>query len=95
MARPSKGLSTRAVHGGESRQKPFHAVTNPVVQTATYVFRDSQERIDYESAPEDREEYGRYGNPTMAVAERKIAELEGGEEAALFSSGMNAFTSVL
>ena len=95
MARQPKGPSTRAVHGGESRQKPFHAVTNPVVQTATYVFRDSQERIDYESAPEDREEYGRYGNPTMAVAEGKIAKLEGGEEAALFSSGMNAFTSVL
>jgi cystathionine gamma-synthase len=95
MARPSKGLSTRAVHGGESREKPFHSVTTPIVQTATYVFKNSQERIDYESNPEGREEYGRYGNPTKTVAERKIANLEGGEDAALFSTGMSAFTSTL
>jgi len=95
MARLSKGLSTRAVHGGESREKPFHSVTTPIVQTATYVFKNSQERIDYESNPEGREEYGRYGNPTKTVAERKIANLEGGEDAALFSTGMSAFTSTL
>ena len=95
MARPSKGLSTRAVHGGESREKPFHSVTTPIVQTATYVFKNSQERIDYQSNPEGREEYGRYGNPTKTVAERKIANLEGGEDAALFSTGMSAFTSTL
>ena len=95
MARPSKGLSTRAVHGGESREKPFHSVTTPIVQTATYAFKNSQERIDYESNPEGREEYGRYGNPTKTVAERKIANLEGGEDAALFSTGMSAFTSTL
>lgn len=89
------GFSTRAVHGGESRRKPSHSITNPIVQTATYVFSDTQELLDYVNGKTDREEYGRYGNPTKTVAERKLAELEGGESAALFSSGMNAFTSVL
>ncbi len=96
MSSPKKGLSTRSVHGGEERDKPFSSVTNPIVQTATYVFQNTQELIDYMKGGEvGREEYGRYGNPTKSVAERKIAELEGGEDAALFSSGMSAFTSVL
>lgn len=43
----------------------------------------------------DREEYGRYGNPTQRAAERKIAALEGGARALLFASGMNAITTTL
>ena len=43
----------------------------------------------------DRVEYGRYGNPTVASAERKLADLEGGEAALLFSSGMAAVTITL
>jgi len=43
----------------------------------------------------DRTEYGRYGNPTVASAERKLADLEGGETALLFSSGMAAVTITL
>jgi GNAT superfamily N-acetyltransferase len=42
-----------------------------------------------------RQEYGRYGNPTVAVAEQKLAALEGAEDAALFPSGMNALTTLL
>lgn len=95
MGRPTKGLSTQSVHGGEDRTKPFSSVTNPIVQTSTYVFQNTQELIEYTTGRVNREEYGRYGNPTKAVAERKISELEGGEDAALFSSGMSAFTSVL
>ena len=89
------GFSTRSVHSGEPRHKPGHSITNPIVQTATYVFASTQEVIDYMDGKTDREEYGRYGNPTKSVAEKKLAELDGGEDAALFSSGMNAFTSVL
>lgn len=95
MARRRSGPSTQSVHSGEARQKPFHSVTNPIVQTATYAFENTQELIDYMTQEQEREEYGRYGNPTKTVAERKIAELEGGEDAVLFSSGMTAFTSVL
>lgn len=95
MPESPHGFSTRSVHGGEPRQKPGHAITNTIVQTATYVFGNTQEVIDFMEGKTDREEYGRYGNPTKSVAEKKLAELDGGEEAALFSSGMNAFTSVL
>jgi cystathionine gamma-synthase len=43
----------------------------------------------------DREEYGRYGNPTVQAVERKLAALEGGETALLFATGMCAVTSTL
>src|SRR5262249_45290390 len=42
-----------------------------------------------------REEYGRYGNPTIQSVERKVAALEGADDAVLFSSGMAALTSLL
>src|SRR5205085_12119201 len=42
-----------------------------------------------------REEYGRYGNPTVQAVERKVAALEGADDAVLFSSGMAATTSLL
>jgi len=43
----------------------------------------------------ERTEYGRYGNPTLAAVERKLADLDGGEAALLFSSGMAAVTVTL
>jgi cystathionine gamma-synthase len=47
------------------------------------------------SGPYSRTEYGRYGNPTQSAAERKLAELDGGERALLFASGMAAVTTTL
>jgi cystathionine gamma-synthase len=90
-----QGPSTRAVHGGERQPKLAYAMTEPVVQTATYTFANSSEIADYFEGRLDRHEYGRYGNPTQAVAERKLADLEGAEQALLFSSGMAAITTTL
>lgn len=94
------GASTRAVHGGARRQRAYNSLTMPVVQTATYTFRDTQDVIDFMERKtwgdgDDREEYGRYGNPTLAEVERRLAALDGGEDAVLFSSGMAAITSTL
>ena len=89
------GFSTRAVHAGEAREKAGNAVTTPIFQTATYVFRDTHELIEYMEGNIEREEYGRYGNPTQHVVERKLAALDGGEAALLFSTGMCAITTTL
>ena len=90
-----KGFSTTAVHGGEKRRKGEDSITNPIFQTSTYTFENTQEIIEYTQGLKERYEYGRYGNPTVRVAEKKLAELEGAEAAALFVSGMNCITSVL
>jgi cystathionine gamma-synthase len=90
-----EGFSTKAVHAGEAREKAGNAVTTPIFQTATYAFRDSHELIEYMEGHVEREEYGRYGNPTQRVVERKLAALDGGEAALLFSTGMCAITTTL
>lgn len=92
--------STSAVHGGEQRIKPFGAVTTPIVQSSTYTFAATAEILDFMRAkergePEVRDEYGRYSNPTQTVAEKKLAEIEGGEQALLFASGMCAITTTM
>ena len=90
------GPSTMSVHGGEPRQKPVHALTTPIVQTATYTWANSQELKDYFDGKIDaRVDYGRYGNPTQKVAESKLAALEGAADCLLFASGMAAMTTVL
>lgn len=95
-----QGSSTRAVHSGAQRRKAHHALITPIVQTATYTFGSTQELVDFMARRTwgdgaAREEYGRYGNPTAAAVEQKLAALEGGEDAVLYASGMNAVTSLL
>ena len=92
-------FSTKAVHAGESKRKLDGALTTPIVQTSTYTFADTAEIVDFmqrkAAGGESRHEYGRYSNPTQTVAERKLAALEGGQRALLFSSGMNAITTAI
>ena len=95
-----QSLSTRAVHAGEKRVKAYHAVTTPIVQTSTFTFENTRDLSDFMEArlwgeSNDRAEYGRYGNPTIAATERKLANLDSGEAACLFSSGMAAVTTTL
>ncbi len=91
----TRGASTRAVHSGERQQRLGDAVTVPIYQTSTYVFKDTQELIDFKEGRLEKGEYGRYGNPTVTKAERKIAEIEHGDDALLWASGMCAITSML
>jgi cystathionine gamma-synthase len=87
--------STLAVHGGESWPKPHDALTTPISATATYTFRDTAELVSFMEGHLDREEYGRYGNPTVRALEAKCAALEGTDGALAFSSGMAAVTTAI
>jgi cystathionine gamma-synthase len=96
----SDRFSTRSVHAGEEKHKPYGSLTTPIVQTSTYTFRDTAEITEYmrqleAGEPDIREQYGRYGNPTQTVVEHKVAALEGGEQALLFASGMCAITTTV
>lgn len=92
-------LSTRVVHAGEKPGNVYQALTTPIVQTSTYTFRDSHDLTNHMEAKlwgeSDRTEYGRYGNPTIAAVEEKLADLDSGGAACLFSSGMAAVTTTL
>lgn len=89
------GFSTTSIHAGEDRQKATNSITDPIVCASTYTFADTQAVIDYIEQKQTRGEYGRYGNPNEWVVERKLAALEGGEEAIVYSSGMAAMVGFL
>ena len=88
-------VSTMAVHAGEDRQKPGNSITDPIFCASTFTFADTQSLIEFVEQKQPREEYARYGNPGERVVERKLAALEGGEDAVLFSSGMAAIVGLL
>ena len=104
----TEGTSTRAVHAGEARRKPYGAITTPIAQTSTYTFENTAavlafverkaERTSIRETGGDlpmRDEYGRYSNPTQTAAEGKLAALEGAEGAVLFATGMSAITTTM
>lgn len=91
-----RGPSTLAVHGGEPAVRPDRSITSPVVHASTYPFADTAELVAFMQGRIERpHEYGRYGNPTVAEAEAKLAAIEHGPAACLFASGMAAVTTTL
>lgn len=88
-------ISTQSVHAGESRQKPSNAITDSICCSSTYTFESTQSILNYIYEKQDREEYGRYGNPNEKVVERKLAALDGAEDAIIYSSGMAAIVGLL
>jgi cystathionine gamma-synthase len=84
------------VHGGEPAVRASRSITEPLVLASTYPFSDTAELRAFMQGELDRpHEYGRYGNPTVAAAEAKLAALEGGDAAVLMASGMAAITTTL
>jgi len=90
------GPQTRAVHGGEPER---HGVNGPVVteiiRTSTFTFSNTEEMKEWAEGKNKAYIYTRYGNPTLSVAEKKIAALEGAEAAVVAASGMAAISSSL
>jgi len=89
------GMSSRAIHAGEPRNHYADAITTPIFQTSTFVFRNSADIEDYTKNKKERFEYGRYGNPTELIAQKRLADLEGAEDCVVFSSGMMAITTTI
>ncbi len=89
------GPSTVAIHAGEARQKFADSITDPIIAASTYTFENTDAVIRFIEEKQQREEYGRYGNPGEKVVEAKLAAMDGAEAAVLFSSGMAAIVGVL
>lgn len=88
-----RGDGTTAVHGS-GVPRPG-SLTTPVAQTSTFVFESSAELRRYLDGDPALCEYSRHENPTLRALESALAALEGGEAAAVFSSGMAASTCAL
>jgi cystathionine gamma-synthase len=93
MTQPPPHVDTIAVHARGRRKKAHDSLPTPIVCSATYAFSSTAELRDHFEGRVEREEYGRYGNPTVRSAERGVAALEGAVDAAIFASGMAAITT--
>jgi len=90
-----QSISTRSVHAGEMRRRYADSITTPIIQTSTFTFKDSKHIEDYTKKGKEHFEYGRYGNPTAQIAERRLADLENAEDCVVFTSGMSAITTTI
>ena len=95
MVSKGKGFSTKAVHAGEKRDPSTGAVVTPIYETSVFAFSRTKELIDAMSGKKGGYIYTRYGNPTVRTVERKMVELEGAEDVAVFSSGMAAIATTI
>lgn len=87
--------STRAVHDG-TRRSQYGEVSEAIFMTQGFVY-DTAEQAEarFESTGPDEFIYARYGNPTVAMFEERIASLEGAEDAFATASGMAAVNGAL
>jgi O-acetylhomoserine (thiol)-lyase len=81
---------TVAVHGGYETEPTTRAVAVPIYQTVAYEFESADHGAALFNLEVEGHRYSRISNPTTAVLERRIAELEGGIEALCVSSGQAA-----
>ncbi|MFW5969624.1 MAG: O-acetylhomoserine aminocarboxypropyltransferase/cysteine synthase family protein [Halofilum sp. (in: g-proteobacteria)] len=85
-------FETRAIHAGYTPDPTTHAVAVPIYQTTSYAFDDTQHGADLFDLKVQGNIYTRIMNPTNAVLEQRVAELEGGIGGLATASGMAAIT---
>ena len=88
-------LESIAIHGGFAGDPETHAVAVPIYQTTSYYFDDTQHGADLFDLKVQGNIYSRIMNPTNAVLEQRVAELEGGIGALAMASGMAAITATI
>ena len=88
-------LETIALHAGFKSDPTTRAATTPIYQTTSYTFDDTQHGADLFDLKVQGNIYTRIMNPTNAVLEERMAQLEGGVGALAVASGMSAITYAL
>ncbi len=90
------GPQTRAIHGGEPNRRGVNGpIVTEIIRSSTFTFSSTEEMKLWAEGKNKAYIYTRYGNPTLTVAQEKIAALEGAEGAIVTSSGMAAISSAL
>lgn len=89
------GFETRQLHAGQRPDPNTGARAVPIFQTTSYVFEDPESAAAYFNLQEYGNTYSRIMNPTVAVFEERVANLEGGSGAVAFASGIAAQAATL
>lgn len=88
-------LNTVALHGGQTIDAETGSRAVPIYQTTSYQFKSVDHASRLVSLKELGHVYSRVSNPTNAVLEERIAELEGGVGAYAVSSGQSAVAATI
>ena len=86
---------TIAIHSGFEADPTTKAVAVPIYQTAAYVFDSADHAARLFNLEESGYRYSRISNPTVAVLEKRVADLEGGVAAIAAASGQAALNYAL
>ncbi|GIF26547.1 O-acetylhomoserine (thiol)-lyase [Actinoplanes tereljensis] len=89
------GFETRQLHAGQRPEPNTGARAVPIFQTTSYVFEDPESAAAYFNLQEYGNTYSRIMNPTVAVFEERVANLEGGSGGVAFASGIAAQAAAL
>jgi len=85
-------LESIALHHGYKSEETTKAAAVPIYQTTSYTFDDTQHGADLFNLAVPGNIYTRIMNPTTAVLEQRVAEMEGGIAGLCVASGMAAIT---
>jgi cystathionine beta-lyase/cystathionine gamma-synthase len=77
---------------GEEREGYFNAVSPPIIQTSNFTFKTVDDFRQGLGNEFDALLYSRGHNPTLNILRKKLAALDGAEDALVFSSGIAAIT---
>jgi O-acetylhomoserine (thiol)-lyase len=92
MSQDARGFETRQIHAGAAPDPTTGARATPIYQTTSFAFRDTDHAAALFGLAEPGNIYTRIMNPTQAVFEERVANLEGGAGALATASGQAAET---
>ena len=96
MSQPSPTWrpNTILVHGGQVRSQ-FGETAEALFLTSGFVYESAEEAEATFLGQVDRFQYSRFGNPTVAMLESRLAQIEGAEACRCTASGMAAVNAAL
>ncbi|MDP7593836.1 MAG: methionine gamma-lyase [Litorilituus sp.] len=88
-------IETQAIHSGRINDEQFGSLATPLYQTSTFIFDNAQQGAERFAGDSEGYIYTRLGNPTTRQLERRVAAMEGMEDAAATATGMAAVSAAL
>lgn len=95
MKEQEMNFETAVIHKGYDSTKHHDSLVTPLYQTSTYSFANAEQGEDRFAGNCEGNIYSRLGNPTVRVLEERMAEIEGGQGALAFGSGMASVSAIL
>ncbi|TLU74484.1 O-succinylhomoserine sulfhydrylase [Lichenicoccus roseus] len=86
--------NTRLIHSGTERS-PFGETSEAMFLTSGFVYDSAEQAEATFKGEAEHYQYSRFGNPTVSMFERRLAEIEGAEACRATASGMGAVHAAL